>query len=433
MRSSIKRQDGVALPVVAGVLLLIAILTGSIAAQAIRSSDEANNDRSSKRALSAAEAGLRVAVFRLNRVKPLDSECMRSHPSGSYTIAPLPSLECPTGEQESIGNEGNFSYVVSTVGASGCGALPGIPAPGLARCVTATGTVNGVTRRIQERVARKGIPLFADGGMIGLDLIDMENSAEIFTDIGTNGHIELRNSIAIDPGALLLAPGATYNIGSSTVSGGVQPHAPFVAPPIDFEPSRLSNNNSVLPPSIYNSATREFVMGDSAEYEIPPGVYNLCNMTFTNNNMLRQQASGLVQIYIDSPARPLSGCAPGTGRLQGGNSTEINEEVGNSENLEIYVYGTNNESPTRPDVQFVNSTKLRGVLYAPNSTIENKNSAQFKAAFIARNILFRNSEQFELPNSLKKKKFGIDGPYADDGWFECRATPTNPSDPESGC
>jgi type II secretory pathway pseudopilin PulG len=427
----VNRQDGVALPVVAGVLLLISILTGTVAATAIRSSDEANNDRSAKRALSAAEAGLKLARFRLNKLNPLDAMCVRSHTTGSYTVPPLPSTECPNGEFESLGNGASFSYVASIVGAS-CASVPGAPGGAIGRCITATGTVNGVTRRVQQGVSRQGVPLFANGGLIGLDLVEMKNSAQVETSIGSNGHIELGNSNQVD-GALLLPPGATYSMGSSTVSEGVQTVPPFVLPPVDFAPSLASNNNSSIPSSLLD-ANREFRMNDSVEYSLAAGTYNFCNAEFINSNVLRIPSNGLVRIFIDSPARVGSGCRANTGRIEAVNSVEINEDAGNPANLEVYVYGTMSETAGQPDVLFNNSVKFRGVIYAPNSTIKNKNSGQYKAAFAAKNIIFTNSEQFELPDSLKKKKFGTDtGAYAKQGWVECKAQPTDPSDPESGC
>jgi Tfp pilus assembly protein PilX len=100
MRSRMKRQDGVALPVAVMVMFVMSLLVAAFFSLSLQTSDAAKKDRSSKRALAAAEAGLQSAVFRLNQIRkpsvPTD-QCLTSGPT------PPVAGECP-GFTEQIGN-----------------------------------------------------------------------------------------------------------------------------------------------------------------------------------------------------------------------------------------------------------------------------------------------------------------------------------------
>jgi type II secretory pathway pseudopilin PulG len=60
-------QRGAALPIAVSVLLIVIMLTGVAVAYSVRSVDRSNFDRRAARALAAADAGLDVARYRMNK------------------------------------------------------------------------------------------------------------------------------------------------------------------------------------------------------------------------------------------------------------------------------------------------------------------------------------------------------------------------------
>lgn len=63
----VRDESGVALPIAVSVLLIVLLLTGVAVAYSVRSVDRSNYDRYSARALAAADAGLDVARYRMNK------------------------------------------------------------------------------------------------------------------------------------------------------------------------------------------------------------------------------------------------------------------------------------------------------------------------------------------------------------------------------
>lgn len=61
-------ERGAALPIAVSVLLIVLMLTGAAVAYSVRSVDRSNYDRYSARALAAADAGLDVAGYRINKI-----------------------------------------------------------------------------------------------------------------------------------------------------------------------------------------------------------------------------------------------------------------------------------------------------------------------------------------------------------------------------
>lgn len=64
----LRGERGAVLPIAVSVLLIVLMLTGAAVAYSVRSVDRSNYDRYSARALAAADAGLDIARYRLNKV-----------------------------------------------------------------------------------------------------------------------------------------------------------------------------------------------------------------------------------------------------------------------------------------------------------------------------------------------------------------------------
>jgi type II secretory pathway pseudopilin PulG len=469
VRIRLRNEDGVALPVAIAMMVVISLLVTAFFTVALQLQDTTVNDRSQKRALAAAEAGLQTAVQRLNQINnpPVPSnKCLT-------TVAVFPDVgtgECPPAPVEQMGDGSSFTYYVTPeLGTTGtCVTLPTVTPSPTDRCVTGVGTSGDVTRRLQARVARQTGSLgYTQVGVVGKELVYTWNSDELHSDVGSNTEVHFGNATKLfaDPsigveGAVKLLDGATYTQGSSvSVPGGIDTvTTPYSMPQVDFEAVQdvgVSNNNNVLPSSYYDATTRRFSMS-SGSYTMPPGTYHFCKVTLGNSVNLRFSGSALTKIYVDSPARPGSPCNHAGATTEDGtfgadNSVSIGEVAGHEELLEIYLYGSMNEStrpryqwcdiltsPAKPDecqsdFMLDNSVKFWGTVYAPNSTVQAHNSVEWYGAVGANKIRFYNSIKFYLTDAVKNKPSGSQGAAVRRGWAECRAQPATGTDPESGC
>jgi hypothetical protein len=470
MNTCHRSQDGVALPVAAGMLMVVSILVVGFFTVAMRVNTTSVGDRSSKRALAAAEAGLQTAVYRLNL---LNQSAPDNAANCLTTTWVAPTLgECPP-QTESIGNGAEFSYYVtpaSAAGSAGCVTLPGVPTSALDRCVTSVGTAGGVTRRVQTRVVSESIiPPFNKVGLIGKSLVYAYNSANLNSDVGSNERVVFENSVNVYDndainvdGKVMLLEGGTYDYENSVkIDGGTQTiTTPFELGMAPFELVENSNNNATLATdlgSAWNATTRRINIA-SGEKTIRPGTYHVCGVTLGNSVKLKFSHTGgaLTQIYVDSPSRPESSCSGQTdihaGTFTADNSVEINKEVGEREELlEIYMWGTpqndirpmyptcepihhpNQTATCRSDFMLDNSVNFYGAVHAPNSTIQAHNSVKFYGATAADKIIFFNSVDFFLTAEMLGKPPPALGAAERRGWGECRPQRTVASDPESGC
>jgi Tfp pilus assembly protein PilX len=476
VRQLLRSEDGVALPVASGMLMVVSILVVGFFAVSMRVNDSSVDSRSSKRALAAAEAGLQTAVYRLNL---LNQSAASNSASCLTTTWVAPSGGECQGQTESIGNGASYTYYVTpatTAGSAGCVALVGVATSASDRCITSVGTVNGVNRRIQTRVVQQPtttIPDFNSVGLVGKSLVYAWNSVKMSSDVGSNTRVEFQNSIEVNDndainvdGKVMLLTGGQYVPGNSvTVEGGTQTvTTPFTLPTPDFETPEGTNNNAALPNSVFEGGSagrhlRRFELGNSAEYTMPPGTYHFCNVKLGNSVKWKFSHTGgqRTKIFVDSPSRADSTCvgqADPAGTFGADNSVEINKEAGEREELlDIYMHGTAHndtrnryswctdlQSPAqtgecRSDFMLDNSVSFYGSVYAPNSTVQAHNSVKIWGSVAADKIRFYNSIEFNLTGPVidKPPETGATGAATRRGWAECRPERTSPSDPESGC
>jgi hypothetical protein len=477
VRQVFRSEKGVALPVATGLLLVISLLVVGVFTVSLRLNDTTGEDRSSKRALAAAEAGLQTAIYRLNQLNTTAvanaARCLRV----GWEM-PQANGQClGHTDTESLGNGASYTYYVTpatAAGSAGCVTVPGYTASAADRCITSVGTVNGVTRRVQTRVVQEPIlPDWKDIGLIGKSLVFAYNSANLNSDVGSNLRVQFENSVnvydndSIDvEGKVMLLEGGTYDYDNSVkVDGGTQ----TITTPFDYPlPPELfaaveapgGNNNSTLTTdlgSAWNSTTRRIHI-PSGEKTIRPGTYHVCGVRLGNSVKLKFSHTGGngTRIFVDSPSREGSFCAGQTdayaGTFTADNSVEINKEVGEREELlDIYMWGTplndirpmypwcepihhpNQTATCRSDFMLDNSVNFYGGVYAPNSTIQAHNSVKFYGATVADKIIFFNSVDFFLTGEMKGDPGEAPGAATRKGWVECRPQPSVAGDPESGC
>jgi Tfp pilus assembly protein PilX len=474
MKISHTSQEGVALPVAVGMLMVISILVVGFFTGAVRTNSTSVSDRSAKRALAAAEAGLQTAVYRLNVLAP-SAQANAANCLTTSWVAPTAG-ECP-GRTAPMGNDAQYTYYVTpatSAGSAGCVTLPGVAASSSDRCITSVGTASGVTRRIQTRVVQQpttSLPDFNSVGLVGKSLVYAWNSVKMSSDVGSNALVQFENSIEVNDndainvdGKVMLLTGGQYLQGNSvTVEGGTQTvTTPFDLPMPDFETVEGTNDNSNLTNdlgSAWNPTTRRINL-TTGERTIRPGTYHVCGVQLGNSVKLKFSHTGgaRTRIYVDSPSRTGSescaGQADPAGTFGADNSVEINKESGEREELlDIYLYGTpyndtraryswctdlNNgglPGECRSDFMLDNSVLFYGSVYAPNSTVQAHNSVQLWGSLAADKIRFYNSIVFNLTGPVinKPAETGATGAATRRGWGECRPERTVASDPESGC
>jgi hypothetical protein len=160
------RDDGFVLPAAMMMLLILLVLSVTALQLSLNSVDTSNRDRRVVRALQAADAGVDVAIFRLNHmlVAGASSAVLGAVPNAvqslgctsvnalGVTISQVspsaPQVYCPTEDGSAGGVEGGtYSYRVSTA-LNVTGSLGNL----LIRSILATGVANGAQRRVLVKV-----------------------------------------------------------------------------------------------------------------------------------------------------------------------------------------------------------------------------------------------------------------------------------------
>lgn len=469
-RGRFRSEQGVKLPVATAMMLVISLFVVAFFTTALQVNDTSVDDRASKRALAAAEAGLQTALYRLNRIGTNQpAQCLMANTWVVYNGDACPGLE------ETVGNEASYTYYVTPemdrlpVAQRTCVVVPGQTLSGTDRCITVIGEASGVQRRVQVRASMvTGAASYKSIGLMSKSLMYAGNSSEIKSDVGVNGIAHFGNSAQtvttpVVYGTLLRAPGSTYEeSGSSQVIAGGQQSVstPFVFPPIDFEAAEQAaeaTNLKTIPPwtrpsgTTYDPITKHFtVTGDAI---LPAGTYYFCRFYMDNSAKLRFSSSQPTQIYVDSPSRPGSLCtgqADPAGTFWLRNSNEFNKG-GREELVEVFVHGTSlnanrsgpswctpaGDPPTtdrcESDVLLNNSSGFEGMINAPDTTVELNNSGVFTGAIAADKIRFNNSVKFDLTAAVRDSAPATSSGVRRGGWVECAPRPSTAGDPESGC
>lgn len=224
-----------ALVVAIGVLLVVAVLTLGVASIALTAKRQSTQGRNAIGALASAESGISLATAYLNQAMPLaDGECPGQlaggvvaktvaadttlHPTKGYGGRCGPYISTlPDGSTVSIVVSGGTTYRTGVAsGSLACaGAQVNAPTrPGLTihqRCVTASGTFGGVTRRIQARVVSASY-IFPIPGIVGIQGVKIGQGAG-----STLSLAECANPAALPSGTSLVMASIGTN-GSLTTS-----------------------------------------------------------------------------------------------------------------------------------------------------------------------------------------------------------------------
>ena len=465
-------ERGVAMVVAIGALAALLVLSTVAFSASSTFNETSNADRSSRSAFQSAEAGLDVATYRINNLVPLGAE--DSCVAGVETeIADGSCVASGT-----LANGAGWSYEVTPdldednyddlLPGGNCAGYP-IQFDAAdqdltlrSRCITATGTAFGASRRVQARLAlftgtseeSGGTTLFPVGGIIGLDGVTIKNSGKIYASVATNGLIDMQNASFVT-GAATLGPGAPApTLGNNSRIGPdntpdvfyrTAAQGPWVLAPVDIGNTATVNRNGTGvgwtltgggAQVTYNATYREAEF-NNGKVTLLGGDYNFCKLAMNNSTEFVVATGAKVRIFIDSPTRAGSGCRNGTGTFTVKNSFKLLADERTAQ-VQIYVYG--GDVGGKPAVDINNSSEFHALIHAPLASIEFKNSMTFYGAINAKRVEFKNASDFYFPSG------GISGltPDTEDpedtltlfqrsAWRECRSAPSDPSNPHSGC
>lgn len=440
-RARLGDESGIALIAALSALLIILLLSAAVGAVAMQTNHYANRDYHNKNALEAAEAGLQVALYRLNMLQPADSNCI-----GDAVSAPGADGWCQS-STTTLGNGSSYQYFVTPVLGSGasCAGYTVSDSSGSSgissRCITSVGTSNGVLARSQIRAAaftpREAFP----AGITGLDGITNGNNTYINGSEASNETITSNNGATIT-GGVELGPSGSYQ-GSGSPSRTTL-SSPIVLDPVSTGNSATVNDDARITDGLDNSSGISFdpttrtlsTTNNHATLTLGGSVYNFCQVNIANNVTINVAPGAHVEIFIDSPYDQGSGCPAGTGTLNMANNVRWNFTSQDATQLQIYVYGTppNSGGPTNV-VTFANNDTCYCTLYAPWSTVylsHSSNNSAMMGAVSAQYVNVSNNFNFTWSPDAGSLQMGVKGLYYRTAWTQC-ASSYSPSNPGAGC
>lgn len=426
------------------VLLIVITLAAAAISAAVQTNQVTRRDANYKNALEAAEAGLQVALYRLNTAGlSSDSQCF----GDAVEQNPDNGIWC-TSSTYTLGNGSTYQYDMSEAlgPTQTCAGLPLAANDVDQRCITSAGTSNGVTARSQIRAgAFAATPLFLVPGVTALTGATLSGSAVVAGSVASNGKISASGSAS--ESGIVLGPAGTFSNKSNAPAPPVTNlPAPIVLAPVNTGSSATSNDNGrivngLANPAVvpydqasgggvtYNASTRTLTLsGGGTSLTLGGAVYNFCELDLSGGSTLSIAPGASPAIYIDSPSDTGSGCPSNTGNLTvSGGSNIINPSL-NPLSLQMYVYGLNNGSGT---VTLSGSSAMYGTVYAPQSNVTLSGSGTVTGGIVGRTVTISGAGAAWDPRAGTLKATPT-GTYYRTAWAQCSPAPTT-SDPGSGC
>jgi hypothetical protein len=484
----LRDQTGIALPAALGVLAVVGTLSTATFAVSTRLNDSSTASRDAKRALSAADAGLEAAMFRMNQIGlQSESSCFTTAAVDPATgtdpeTGGTPAAGECAGVEDDLGNHSHYTYYVTPALGDGdvCAGLPvhhtdpNGEVTVTQRCVTSIGEAGDERRRIQARVASYiGTQLFPVGGILAINGIKANNNSIVSGMLGSNGQIGLGNNSVIS-GGIVLGTSSTPppTLGNGSTVGGTPPisyrseaDGAFVLAPVDMGNTATVNDNNRIATGqdagskvTYTNtanAPRTLSIANNGSLTLGGGTYNFCKVSLGNNSFISIAAGAKIRFFLDSPDRLTAGtagdCIPdnytgtasqkaatarsnGYGGMDLGQGSNFNNP-GHAINFQIYMYGYADGSHT---VNFYNAAGMNAAIYAPSSELIWNNTGGITGAVSASKVEFKNSATFSWAGGngqfdLSELRTDTVSVYYRMAWTECRRKRTTTSDPESGC
>jgi Tfp pilus assembly protein PilX len=444
-------ERGLAVPIALAILFMVAGLAMVSAREAIVSQTQSFRDRNVKRALQAAQAGLETAVYETNLMQPGSQQCAtKAAPGAQLAISSLQADGwCPS-QSEDLGDGATYAMRIS-----GAQSLHVNGQALVERTVVSSGSVNGVRRRVSQRItAATGEPVFAFGyAGLSLTAVDFGNNVNVTGGLGSNGDVRLKNYAEVC-GAVTPGPGKATTIqnnahvcsGYPTDSGTTS----FNLQPVDQGNAQTVNDNDRIgnPPGPtsadpcsscgdvdWNPSTRVLKLTNNATLTLGGNVYSLCRLDLDNTAQLKIAARApgtAVRIYVDSPEA--CGGGSGMGSVSVRNNSSIVNLNSDPTTLQLYVVG----SPTKAtEVNLSNGvnveTEMIMAIYAPYSTVTLDNNVSLTGAIAARLLVMQNNASLTYSDRIADITTGSPVRlYRNEEYVECANDQTGTA-PASGC
>jgi hypothetical protein len=451
LRTLIRDERGIALPVALAVLFVTAGLATVAAKEAITAGHQTFRDENAKRAIQAAVSGIQNAVYQTNLVQPLVTQCVGRNGSGQLAAQAVQSNGWCAAVTEDLGNGASYSEQVSQA--------TNVTASSLTvqqRQVTSTGTVNGVTRRVLLSInAATGAQLFPTGyAMLADNSLSMKNNSKVTGGLASNGNITLKNNSNVC-GNITAGPGKTYTHGQNTTvcSGYSTANATqkFAIQPVDLSNATPNDNQritnaiansgsnkdncgSTCSKITWNSATRVLTLNSGAVLTMSGDKYFFCRLELKGGSTLQiASRTTPMQVYIDSPEN--CGSTSGMGSVAFGSNANFINLSNNPATFVLYVAGSA-KIATSIDLSSNDasgSVTLYMAIYAPNSSINYANNLTFSGAIVAKTIDLKNNSVITYDSRVTTITSGSSVRfYQGDNYKECTGLPTGTT-PDTGC
>jgi hypothetical protein len=451
----LNHETGIALPIVLAVLAVVTTLALVAATASIRANHQSFRERNQTRALQAAAAGIHTANNQNTLLQPAAGSCVVKSGSSLDVRDDAPIVHdtggdwCPVQPAEDLGD--NASYTVqSTVGTP-------YTANGqhlIQREIVSTGTVNGITRRVDVITnAATAAPLFPTGfAAVSLDPISWGNKMRANGNVGSNGNISLFNEAVICGDTTTLIPSTTSTANTASVCGSRNTTSDeFVLDPVDQGTSPdasngrlaylLNTNNPKPGPTddgctscsgvSWNNSTRVLALSGSATLTLGGSSYRFCKITLRNQAQLKVAVSARVKIYIDKPENcQTAGSNAGSVILS--NSSALLNLNSTPIAMQIYLVGSS-AIPTTLEFGNAFASDILVSIYAPNSSVFLHNTVHLSGALAAKSIPVDNDASITYDSRVGGIVGGGIPVYRSTrSWIECTAKPTGTA-VNSGC
>jgi hypothetical protein len=425
LRLLMRSEQGIALPTALFATIAAMALAGVAVMSSVDVQQGSKRDSGSKSAIAAADAGANVAMMRLKRdsAKLASASCL----DGSEAEA---SGWCPPVSGSVGGAE--YTYQVSSAAAA-CGEFD--------LCVVASGTANGVTRRVMitfnegsggggssgssgttENGEKGGSSSGGGGaeGMIGRDGIELSGNADIRVGVGTNGDI-------VSSGNASICGNIRHGIGKEwTTSGNASQCNGYEVtegneelPPVsDFMPADIATHNSNNritvcsspgnPPECeadtyngkwsstapFNPSNRRISLAGNTTLTVGGGDYWVCSISLSGNSELIMAAGAHVRFFFDTP----EDCGVTTQISLSGNNriSATGYQPGESQfdMPGFYLLGSPTVA-TQVNLSGNYSTTDEFVIYGPNTNINISGNATFKGVVAGKQVTMSGNGKFE--------------------------------------
>ena len=449
-------QAGFAMPIVVAVSALLMLVATAAVTSGLRATTSANENRQVKLARQAADSGIEMALFHLNRIAAGQAlPCVARNAAGTYSMASYAA-----GNQwcapvtETLADGSTMTYRVSAEEPQ-----PNTSPQQVRRRIVATGTYLGEQRRVYtELLAVRGV---VSGGVYGItarDEIMFENSAKAggptdTVNVRTNGNIVLKNSAQIC-GNATPGPGKTVTTerNDNVCPGFSTAPAATPLPPETFydygpehEAAWFTNDNSRLgcTPAgpgkdacthsdgiTWDVTKRELIVGNNATLTLSGNVYSLCRLNLKNGSRVfiaPRPPGSPIRFYFNTPR-----CGGQTEHIMIENGWGITNNNTDPTTLQFFVRGsasTTTKVNIKNNAQGAAATPM--LIHAPNSEILLENNAGMFGSLVGQKVHMKNSALLSNDPNANNNNQSAALVYQPTGHREC--SPLAPGAPDSGC